>query len=128
MQGFRLLADQDIQPIQIDGPKAILQSPVHVTFRKRLGKWFAHQQSGKIVVNRPFRVPGKNPVRGVAPFIQHLRLNHIVDRARIFGGIQQIRLDFYRRLRPEKKFDSVDALRREIEHNIDQSIAYNALR
>ena len=96
MQGFRLLADQDIQPIQIDGPKAILQSPVHVTFRKRLGKWFAHQQSGKIVVNRPFRVPGKNPVRGVAPFIQHLRLNHIVDCARIFGGIQQIRLDFAR--------------------------------
>ena len=34
---------------------------------------------------------------------------------------QQIRLDFYRRLRPEKKFDSVDALRREIEHNIDQT-------
>ena len=39
---------------------------------------------------------------------------------------QQIRLDFYRRLRPEKKFDSVDALRREIEHNIDQTRAYFA--
>lgn len=39
---------------------------------------------------------------------------------------QQIRLDFYRRLRPEKKFDSVDALRREIEHNIDQTRTYFA--
>lgn len=39
---------------------------------------------------------------------------------------QQIRVDFYHRLRGERKFDSLEALRAEIMHNADETRAYFA--
>ena len=37
---------------------------------------------------------------------------------------QEIRIEFCRRLRGERKFDSLEALRQEIQHNIHETEAY----
>ena len=60
-------------------------------------------------------------VDGGAPTIEP----HLLDFSGDLYG-KMIHVELHKFLRPEKKFDSVDALRREIEHNIDQTRAYFA--
>ena len=37
---------------------------------------------------------------------------------------QTVRMEFYRRLRGERKFDSLEALKEEVMHNAEQTRAY----